>query len=63
MPIQFKESFEQPFSSLSGTNMNNTSQNFLQRSNTAPSSTEMFRLSSALEIPELSKENLRSMLK
>jgi hypothetical protein len=62
MPIQFEGSSRQQFASSNGTNTNNTSPKFLQRSHTAPLAAEMFRPSSALDIPELSKENLRSML-
>ena len=62
VPIQFEIPPEQQFVSFNNTNMLNIPQNLLQRPHTAPSSTEMFRPSSALDTPELSKENLSSML-
>ncbi len=62
MPIQHEGPTSQQAPFIKDTNTFNVSQNLLQRPHTAPSSTEMFRPSSALDIPELSKENLRSML-
>ncbi len=62
MPVQFRESTAQKSTSINNTNKFNVSKNSLQRSHTAPSSTEMFRPPSVSDIPELSKENLRSML-
>ncbi len=65
MPIQSDGSNGQQSPFINNTNMPNVPPvppNLLQRPHTAPSSTEMFRPSSACDIPELSEENLSSML-
>jgi hypothetical protein len=62
IPINFGVSTEEQSTSINNSDTFVVSKSLLQRPHTAPGSTEMFRPSSALDIPELSKENLSTML-
>ena len=63
IPISSNVTTQQQPISISNTNTQNVRPHLLERPHTAPGSTEMFRPPSAVDIPELSQESLRIMLK
>lgn len=63
MPINIALGNGQQIMSPSSSHNDDAQPHLLQRPQTAPGSTEMFRPQSALDIPELSRDSLRNMLR
>ena len=63
LPINFGLPAEQQQRSAGDNHSYHGSQNLPRRPHTAPSGSEIFRAPSALDVPELSQANLRTMLK